>query len=126
MAMATPTMTLLKLDDRNVNAPARPPTRAINRSSRLGALRLRISLPISRCRAERPIKQPTPTTQAAPTTSAASVWRSKRRSASASAMAIPTIGPNSIAISMAPMMTAGEFSISPKPAMNAAAPFMAR
>jgi len=32
VAMATPTMTLLKLGDRNVNPPARPPTKAIKRS----------------------------------------------------------------------------------------------
>ncbi len=39
---------------------------------------------------------------------------------------MPTIGPYSIAISMAPMMTAGEFSMSPKPAISAAAKFIAK
>jgi hypothetical protein len=39
---------------------------------------------------------------------------------------MPMIGPNSIAISIAPMITAGEFSISPKPAIKAAATFIAR
>jgi len=61
----------------------------------------------------------------APTASATIARPSKRRSASARAIEMPTIGPNSIAINMAPMMTAGEFSISPNPAMNAAATFIA-
>jgi hypothetical protein len=39
---------------------------------------------------------------------------------------MPGIGPNSIAISIAPMMTAGEFSNSPNPAIRVAAAFIAK
>jgi integrase len=51
-------------------------------------------------------QQPTASTHTAPTASATSARLSKRRSALASAIAIPTIGPNSMAISIAPMITA--------------------
>lgn len=65
-----PTTSLLKLAERNANPPARPPTNAINRSSRFGAVRLRISLPTAKCGVERPITQPIARTHIAPTTSA--------------------------------------------------------
>jgi hypothetical protein len=50
MAIATPTTTALNPVETKVNPPARPPTRATSKSTTLGDVRARISLPIVRSR----------------------------------------------------------------------------
>jgi hypothetical protein len=59
-------------------------------------------------------------------TSVRSERPSKSKFASASPSAIPIKGPYSIAINIAPMITAGEFWRRPKPASNVAAAFIVR
>ena len=71
VAIATPpTTTPLKPVETKVNPPARPPTRAIKRSTWFGEVRPRISLPIVRSRVEMPINRPAAKTNTAPPTSA--------------------------------------------------------
>jgi len=89
-------------------------------------VRARISLPIDRRGATHPTAKPIASTHAAPATSDTSERASSRMFPSASPSAMPSMGPNSIAISIAPMMTAAEFSRRPNAAMNVAAAFIAR
>ena len=58
VAIATPTTTELNPVETKVNPPASPPTRAIKRSTRLGEVRARISLPMVRSRVDMPISTP--------------------------------------------------------------------